>query len=434
MNKWIYVSILLFFTGCKNEVEVETYFTPDLALQYFRQIEAVCNEDNGKLWGQNLYGPLMYIDRATRKIVANMPDKEGLLKQKDGVYTGLYPKELIINNMAVTYGGTLFGMAPLPNEDDEFRIISRGLHCLFHRFQSSINYNFSGHNTPNMEERRARIWLKLEWYALRKAIESEGEAQKVAIRDALIFREANHEIYQQYVNDEIRFENYEGLATFTSIKLATKSRDEYNTRLMENLDKIYSYLSYSRSYGSVHGALYATLLDLKGFNFKEIVSENTDLGDLVMKLYDIKLPEICRDVAGSLSLNYDIDKIYKEENLREEEIQEYINRQISTFVEKPVVYIELESPYFDFEPEDIQPLGPEGTLYKQIRISDNWGKLTVDKRGEGCLMSNNFKFLRVPAKGYNITKNHIEGDGWDLIINNGWEIISVDENYFLRKL
>jgi len=433
MNKWIAVLILLIITACKDEVE-ESYFTSDKALQYFRQIEGVCNEDNGKLWGQNLYGPLMFVDRTTRRIVANEPDKEGLLKQKDGIYTGSYPKELIINNTAITYGGTLFGMAPLPNEDDEYRIISRGLHCLFHRFQNTINYNFSGSNTPNMEERRARIWLKLEWSALRKAIESEGEAQKVAIRDALIFREANHELYQQYVTDEIRFENYEGLATFTSIKIAAKSREEFNTRLMENLDRIYSYLSYSRSYGLIHGALYATLLDLKGFNFKEIVSENTDLGGLVMELYDIKLPEVCRDVAGSLSLNYDIDKIYKEENLREEEIQEYINKQLSTFVEKPVVYIELESPYFDFEPEDIQPLGPEGTLYKQIRISDNWGKLTVDKRGEGCLMSNNFKFLRVPAKGYNINKNHIEGDGWDLILNNGWEVISVDENYFLRKL
>ena len=433
MNKWIVILILLILTACKDEVE-ESCFTSEKALYYFRQIEAVCNEDNGKLWGRNLYGPLMFVDRTTRRIVANEPDKEGLLKQKDGIYTGSYPKELIINNTAVTYGGKLFGMAPLPNEDDEYRIISRGLHCLFHRFQNTINYNFSGNNTPNMEERRARIWLKLEWSALRKAIESEGEAQRVALRDALIFREANHELYQLFVPDEIRFENYEGLATFTSIKLAAKSREEFNNRLMENLDRIYSYLSYSRSYGSIHGALYATLLDLKGFNFKEITSENIDLGSLVMELYDIKLPKICRDVAGSLSLNYDIDKIYKEENQREEEIQEYINKQLSTFVEKPVVYIELESPYFDFEPEDIQPLGPEGTLYKQIRISDNWGKLTVDRRGEGCLISNNFKFLRVPAKGYNVSKNHIEGDGWDLILNNGWEILSVDENYFLRKL
>ena len=49
----------------------------------------------GALWGKNLYGPIMFIDRASRRIVANMPDKEGLLKGKDGVFTGVYPKELL---------------------------------------------------------------------------------------------------------------------------------------------------------------------------------------------------------------------------------------------------------------------------------------------------------------------------------------------------
>ncbi|NMD03775.1 MAG: hypothetical protein GYA71_10930, partial [Bacteroidales bacterium] len=100
MNKWIVILILLILTACKDEVE-ESYFTSEKALYYFRQIEAVCNEDNGKLWGRNLYGPLMFVDRTTRRIVANEPDKEGLLKQKDGIYTGSYPKELIINNTAV---------------------------------------------------------------------------------------------------------------------------------------------------------------------------------------------------------------------------------------------------------------------------------------------------------------------------------------------
>ncbi len=433
MNKWIAFGVLFMLTACKGEVE-DIYFTPEKASQYFRQIEAICNQDNGTLWGKNMYGPLMYVDRATRKIVANQPDEEGLLKQKNGIYTGTYPKELIINNTAITFGGTLFGMAPLPSAEDEYRIISRGLHSLFHRFQMTSGISSSGYNTPNMEERRARIWLKLEWKALRKAIESEGEAQKVAIRDALIFRGANHELYQQYVNDEISFENYEGLATFTSIMLATKSYEEYKSRLIENLDRIYSYLSYSRSYGFIHGALYATLLHKKDFDFRKTLSADEDLGNYVMKLYDIKLPEVCRDIAGSLSVNYDIDKIYDEEDLREKEIQEHINNQISTFIEKPVIYIDLESPYFDFEPEDIQPLGQEGTLYQQIRISDDWGKLTVDKRGEGCLISNNFKFLRVPAKGYSNNKNHYEGDGWELILNNDWEIESVGENFFVRKL
>ena len=417
--------------SCQGKVK-DIYLTPEKAIQYFNKIEAACNKDNGRLWGKNLYGPLMFVDRETRKIVANLPDKGGILKEKDGIYTGLYPKELIINNIAINFGGTLFALSPLPFEEDEFRIVSRGLHSLFHRFQEITGFTSSGYITPNMDEKTARIWIKLEWNALRKAIESGGAEQQVAIRDALIFRGANHELYKANAIDEIRYENYEGLATFTYTLLATNSPEENIAKLLEYLDRTYSMQSYARSYGSIHGALYATLMHQKGFDFSTIRSEDTDLGDIVRNLYNIQLPLVCRDVAGSLALNYDIEKIKEEETERELIIQENIHKQVSTFIEKPVVFIELESPYFDFEPEDIHTLGPYGTLYDKMRISDNWGKLTVEKGG--CLVANNLRYLRVTAKGYKANKNHFEGEGWHLILNSEWELVLVDQNYFVKEL
>ena len=170
MKKWLAFSIFLVLAGCKGDVTYDNYFTPEKASQYFSKIEAICNNDNGKLWGSNLYGPLMFVDRETRNIIANYPDKEGNLKEKDGVFMGSFPKELIINNIAVNFGGTLFALSPLPSEEDEWRIVSRGVHSLFHRWQETVGYRSSGFNTPNMDERTARIWLKLEWKALRKGL------------------------------------------------------------------------------------------------------------------------------------------------------------------------------------------------------------------------------------------------------------------------
>jgi len=95
-----------------------------------------------------------------------------------------------------------------------------------------------------------------------------------------------------------------------------------------------------------------------GFN-----TNNFDLGSAVKELYNIELPLICRDVAGSLAVNYDIDAINKEEEQRLSDIRESIHKQISTFTEKPVVFLELESPYFDFEPENIHSLDTLETLY-----------------------------------------------------------------------
>ncbi len=187
----------------------------------------------------------------------------------------------------------------------------------------------------------------------------------------------------------------------------------------------------ARSYGYIHGALYATLLYEKGFDLKTIRTDNFDLGEAVKEAYNIELPAICRDVAGSLAVNYDIDIINKEEEKRLNDIQESIHKLISVFTEKPVVFIELESPYFDFEPEDIHSLDTLGTLYNSMRVSDNWGKLTVDKGG--CLVSGNLKYLRITAKGFKIDKNRVTGEGWHLLLNNDWEMVPVDQNYFVRK-
>jgi hypothetical protein len=431
MKKWIFFPLFVILLSCKGKNN-GTYFTAEKASQYFKAIEEICDRDNGKLWGTNLIGPIMFVDRASRRIVANQPDKEGLLKGKDNIYTGVYPKELIVYNATVKYGGMLFAMVPLPAEEDEYRIKTRAIHSLFHRFQENAGIVTSSFNANYMDEKEARLWIKLEWKALKKALNSEGEMRQLAIRDALIFRGSNRELYHKYANDENRFETYEGLATFTYTLFCAGSHEEYMSRLFENLDRVYSMQSYARSYGFIHGALYASLLYDKGFDFKKIKSESFDLGKAVKELYSIELPVICRDVAGSLAVNYDIDIINKEEEQRFSDIRESIHKQISIFTEKPVVFFELESPYFDFEPEDIHSLDTLGTLYNSMRVSDNWGKLTVEKGG--CLVSNNLKFLRVTAKAFKEDKNHISGEGWHLILNSDWQLVPVEQNYFVRKL
>jgi hypothetical protein len=431
MKQWIFFLIILSLFSCKGE-KSDTYLTPEKASKYFKIVKEICDRDNGKLWGKNLYGPLMYIDRTSRKIISNSPDNEGLLKEKDGIYSGYFPKELIINFAPVKFGGVLFAMAPLPPEEDEYRIKTGAIHGLFHRFNETAGIAPPVYNTNNMDEKEARLWMKLEWKALRKALDSEGVDPRLAIRDALIFRGSNRELYQKYAIDENKFETYEGLATFTYTLLSSNSPAEFKTRLFENLSRIYAMQSYARSYGFIDGALYATLLYNKNFDFHEIKTDTFDLGKAVKKVYDIELPVICRDVAGSLALSYDVDAINTEEDKRLADIRESIHKQISTFTEKPVVFLELESPYFDFEPEDIHSLDTLGTLYSSMRVSDNWGKLSVEKAG--CLVSNNFKYLRITAKGFKEDKNRISGEGWHLVLNNDWELVLVDQNYFVRKL
>ncbi|MCU0408052.1 MAG: hypothetical protein MUD02_03795 [Bacteroidales bacterium] len=431
MKRIIYLVFLFLLTNC-NEKESEGYLTAEKAKAYFGSVREICDKDAGKLWGKNLYGPLMYVDRTTRKITANQQDNEGILKEKDGVFTGFFPREQIIPFGAFTLGGTLFATAPLPPEEDEFRMKWMAVRSLYRCFAVNSGIPVSSFYLSNMDERDARLWVKLEWKALRKAIGSEGEARRIAIRDALIFRGSNRELYPSMVSEANRFETNEGLATFTHTLLCTNSCEEFRTRLLENYDRFYAMPSYSRSFGYMTGALYATLLHDSGFDLRSIHSDNYDLGSAVRIVYNIDLPEVCRDVAGSIALSYNLDAINAEEEERLANIRESIHKQVSIFTEKPVVYLELESPYFDFEQEDIHPLDTLGTLYTSMRVSDNWGKLTVN--GDGCLVSSNFKYVRITAKGFRADKNRYTGDGWQLLLNSEWEVIKVEQNYFVRKL
>lgn len=430
MKRWIIFLIVLNLTGCRTS-EDNSFLTPEKATLYFSKIEHICNRDDGKLWGENLYGPIMLVDRSSRRIIANRPDSEGILKARENIYTGLYPKEMVINIRAVEFGGSRFALVPISSQDDESMILPLAISGLYRLFHESKGYESSDFNTSIMDEKNARIWLKLEWKALRKALETEGPQKRLAIRDALIFRGANHETYPNYIADGISFENHAGLTFFTGNILSTDSPEEYKQRLFESLERIYFFPSYARSYGAIHGALYATLLWQKGYDFALINSENADLAGIVKEQYNIQCPEVCRDVAGSIAVNYELETILEEETVRDEAINEWIHRRISKYVERPVVVLELESPYFDFEQEDIRPLDTLGTIYNKIRISDNWGKLTVDKGG--CLLSNNLRFVRITAKGYKEDRNRIEGEGWNLILNNGWQILQIDENYVIKR-
>jgi hypothetical protein len=431
MRKWILPVALLLLHACR-EKEPDTYFTNAKALSYFRDVEEICNKDNGELWGKNLNGAVMYVDRRSRKVFANMQDAEGNLKPRDGIFTGTYPRELIIDNTNIMFGGTMYGMAPLPSEEDPYRIRNRAIHGLFHCFQKNEGLNPQPFMARKMDERNSRIWLKLEWRALKNAINSSGEERSQSLRDALIFRGARREENPSDIIAENKFEFYEGLATITYTILCSSSPQEARKNLNDYFDRLYKFQSFSRTYGYIHGALYSYLAIEKGYDIKELRSDTTDLALLVRNLYSISLPAICRDVAGSIALAYDTESIYKEEDQRLADIRDRLHRQIEVFTEKPVVFLELESPYFDFEPEDIRSLDTLGTIYNSIRVADNWGKLAVEKGG--CLVSFDLRTMRITAKNIREEKNHIYGEGWHLILNPDWEIKELDENYLIRKL
>jgi len=430
MHKWFIVSVVLLSAACARK-EPEINFQASEAIKYFNTIDSICNKDNGKLWGVNFSGPVMFVDRPSRRIFASRPDREGLLRIKDGVWQGIFPRERIIENGPVEYGGEYYAMIPLPRQEDRYRIITMAVSALYRIYLKSNGFEPERFFIHYWDERPSRVWLKLEYRALKKALQSDREDLPGYLRDAIIFRSARREQIRSSQADENRFEKYNGLSLFTSVILCNETEEKANTRMIENIDFFYSLPSFSRSAGTILGSVYAFLLYRNGFDIKGISLNGGSIDSLAVSYFGLELPEISRDVAGSLAIVYDVDAIYKEEEQRMTGIRERVRRQLSKFTEKPVLTLELESPNFDFEPEDVRPLDTLGTIYNTLRVSDNWGKLTVEKGG--CLLTDNLKTIRLGAKNIKESKNHINGDGWQLILNGNWKVVKQDDNYSLRK-
>jgi len=84
-----------------------------------------------------------------------------------------------------------------------------------------------------------------------------------------------------------------------------------------------------------------------------------------------------------------------------------------------------------FDPRNIVPLEGYGTVYPNMRVSDNWGILTVTG---GALLGTNWDKV-ILSEPTLITTERISGNGWTLELNKSYivEKIISDSNYTLKK-
>ena len=131
----VIVSLLLLVTcSAAQSAGIDT----KLAAQYFRQLEQTSNRDDGKIWGQSIYGPIIFVDPGTSEVVANQADLENKLVSRDGVFVGKLPTEINPANTAMDWAGVHWTMVMWPVS--EFRQTRERLllHECFHRVQEKL--------------------------------------------------------------------------------------------------------------------------------------------------------------------------------------------------------------------------------------------------------------------------------------------------------
>ncbi|HXG68697.1 MAG TPA: hypothetical protein VNO70_26610 [Blastocatellia bacterium] len=400
-----------------------------LARQYFHEAQNLCNQDGGKLWGVSLCGPIIFVDRQTRAVVANQADRESNLSLSGDVYVGKLPDKINIANTAVEWAGVKWTMVIWPLPEDVYARASLLAHELWHRIQNDIGLPGSMPANHHLDSRDGRIWLQLEWRALATALSHRGPRRLQAVQDALAFRAYRRKLFPQAAAEERALEMSEGLAEYTGVKLSGRpDRAAHAASLLREAEKRESFV---RSFAYASGPAYGILLDEAGAKWRSGLKPDSDLGNLLRESLAVKLPEDIEEEAAKAARSYDGDALRAAESEREEKRRQLIAAYRSRLVEGPVLAIPLQQMSMQFNPGNLQPLDSLGTVYPDIRIVDLWGILTVTK---GALMSPTFTKIQVPAPA-NPGARPVEGDGWKLELNAGWMIAPGERkgDYVIKK-
>jgi hypothetical protein len=430
MIKRIFITTSLFMVIQSSFGQRNLTFQDSIAT-YFDEIK-VETKRYQKLWEKDLYEPMLLVNTETRQVFANFPDSAGCLKQNGKIYSGVFPNEINIANTSINWNGRHWAMIMLPLPENKKDRINLLAHELFHVSQRSLGFRPFNPENNHLDQMKGRIYLRLELEALKKAILANNKiAQKVHLTNALFYRKYRYSLYSGADSTENLLELNEGITEYTGSVISGRNNKQSIDHYVQSINTFLKSPTFVRSFAYQTIPVYGYLLlkTKKGWNRE--ITINSNLTDYFIKAFDISLPNDLKK-AIDLTLNqYNGELIISEETAREEKTKKFVADCISKYVTQPHFELAFEQMNMSFDYRIIVPIEEVGTLYPIIRVTDNWGVLTVEN---GALMSAKWDKISVTIPLVNEHK-FIKGDGWTLELKNGYSVTKDNNtgNYKLTK-
>ncbi|WP_224994456.1 hypothetical protein [Cesiribacter sp. SM1] len=397
----------------------------------FREIKAATLEHR-KLWDKNLYGALLFVDPASRKLWANEPDTAGLLKKEGSVYVGRLPANVNIANTAVNWSGKRWAMLMLPLPADMNSRINLLAHELFHRVQPELGFQAHSPANEHLDEMEGRLYLRLELEALKEALRApEPSMGQEHLRNAMLFRRYRHSLYPAADSTENLLELNEGLAEYTGLMISGRSRREAEQHLLQQQQAFLQNPSYVRSFAYHTIPLWGYLLAQQNKLWNKQLNPDTRLTPFFQKSLNIPLTAVTADIVKGIAGKYGGQQIMEEEKEREIFIQQQLLEYTRRFIEEPHLVIPFQNMSISFDPANLVSLPGRGTVYPNLRATDNWGILTVT---EGALISTDWSKVTLSRPGQ-VEKGKVSGKGWTLELKEGYKLEqdTVSQNYMVKE-
>jgi hypothetical protein len=400
------------------QASAESVIDLNQARQYFEEARTICEADSGHLWGMSLCVPMMFIDQQTGSFVANENNIDETLESSGGLFIGKLPTEIGAANTAIEWGGRRWATVMWPLPANKHSRADLMLHESFHGIEPDLGLGSAVTANAHLDTHDGRLWLQLEWLALREALKKTGEERKVAIQDALLFRQYRRQLFPSAAKEECQMEMHEGLAQYTGHALCGLPSDQIARQLGVQLDAAQTEESLVSSFAYWSGSAYGLLLDTYGADWRKGLTSASDFGRLLQKASGISaLPVTSEEVEQRLK-TYDGASVRAFEDERETSRKQQLDKYRGLFVDGPILLIPLQQMQFTYNPSNLCPLDTLGTVYPTMRLTDLWGTLDVQN---GALLARNMMKVILSAPP-DTSVRPVAGDGWVLQLKPGWMI------------
>ena len=378
---------------------------PQLARQWFEEVTKLCERDAGRLWGVSLCGPMVIFDQRTRTRATSQPEPDGSLPRFPGMADG-----------PVSWGGVRWFSFPLymlANTDADVRQQNM-LHGLFHRIQPELEWTQASDDGFNehLDTLEGRVWLQLEWRALRRALESTARDRADAIADALAFRRERRRRFPAAAENERREEIREGLASYTGIAAWASSPGEAHRAAAFAAAGGEAQTSFVGNFEAASGPAYGVLLDDLTPDWRRRLRATSDLGELLASA--THYPPTA-DVNAA-AVRYGGPALRKAEEARDLAQRARVAELRRRFVEGPVLTMPAPGSGTSDTTGSVVIPGVGTVFFGSFTRTTKWGRLNANN---GVLLSGDGATLSVPVTGP-LQGSILEGNGWSVTLNSGW--------------
>ena len=294
------------------------------AQEYFKEAQALCERDGGRLWGVSICAPMVIGDSADADD-RHQPAATGRAS----------PTAHRSGEWADSVGRHDVGGAHLGHDRQ-----LAGSHA-----RRGVRPRIVSHRpaqTQSQTDRRertniwipvdGRYWLRLEWRALARALRESAELRAQAVRDALAFRQARHTRYPDKVESERALYITEGFASYTQTVLAAPSQADAIARGLELLAGAEDGESFVRTFTYTSGPAYGLLLDASSPGWTRTARGSDDPPAMLMRALGV---QPVADAAAAAA-RYGGAELRAAEEQREQQRQARIAELRQRFVDGPV--------------------------------------------------------------------------------------------------